>query len=114
MESKNLPTSEEIIRLGKIPCLHCNYKAPGKSSLKRHQSDIHEKKKHVCEHCNAQLSSRANILRHYQIFHGLVRFKCNQCEYHGEDKIFLRVHREQNHVVIPKIFQCVLCEHQSK
>ena len=50
----------------KFPCFQCDYKAPLKSSLKRHQVDIHERQAYPCDSCDTQLPSRANILRHEQ------------------------------------------------
>ena len=112
MEGQDGSQSLNKIIPEKIPCLQCDYKAPEKYSLKRHHVDIHERLKYPCDRCDAELS-RANLIRHKQIFHGLQRFQCDQCEYHGEDKLFLKAHKDISHQKVAKIFFCDVCDHQS-
>ena len=68
---------------------------------------------HSCDQCNKQLSSKGNLARHRQVYHGVHKFQCHQCEYHGDDKNFLKDHREKNHPKMVKTYPCDLCIHIS-
>lgn len=123
----------------RFPCTQCNYKAPSRGKLERHETTHSKEKPYVCSLCEFRTKREDALTKHRLIHtgekpyqcelcdytarthqglskhvasHGEKTFACQHCEYKAALKGTLKKHEEQVHKTID-LFRCDLCSFQT-
>ena len=75
-----------------LSCTRCNYKAPSKSKLERHQTTHSTEKPFACSLCEFRAKRKEELTRHRSKHTGEKPYHCNLCNYEGRDPTGLRSH----------------------
>lgn len=83
---------------GIYSCNQCESKYSAQSSLKRHQTLVHEglKETYSCVHCE-YFAPRDKLSRHVRSVHKAIIYFCKVCDYQTRDQNNLRKHRLSKH-----------------
>ncbi|CAG5134628.1 unnamed protein product [Candidula unifasciata] len=92
----------------RVTCDLCSYKCRSKDQLKRHLVKHSNDKNFLCSLCNFACKTAMSLKRHMQIHQAPNKYVCSVCKFTTHDKVVLRQHKSQEHVLKP-LYKCQEC-----
>lgn len=96
-------------------CPVCDRRFVNYSEMTAHQRKVHEKlRPFICEVCARGFGTKQTLLDHQRIHSDHPRVSCDVCGKFYSTEIQMKLHKQRQHFLEDKIFECPECGHRSK